>query len=155
MKTSNYSTLAILDLIKSKKYRIPQFQRNFRWRPAQVKLLVDSMARNYPMGSLLVMEKNEQLPMHSRYIDANIDSDDQCEQYSDTDNISYVLDGQQRLTSIARVFLNADSKRTFYFDLKKMVIGIVDKDDDTSWIATRFNKNNIERLDKGAIKSEV
>ncbi|MCI5158355.1 MAG: DUF262 domain-containing protein [Candidatus Electrothrix sp. AUS1_2] len=79
MKTSNYSTLAILDLIKSKKYRIPQFQRNFRWRPSQVKLLVDSMARNYPMGSLLVMARNEQLPMHSRYIDANIDSDDQCE----------------------------------------------------------------------------
>ncbi|WP_420208084.1 GmrSD restriction endonuclease domain-containing protein [Candidatus Electronema sp. JC] len=149
MKTSNYNTLALLDLIKSKKYRIPQFQRNFRWTPSQVKLLIDSMARNYPMGSLLVMAKNEKLPMHSRYIDANIDSDDSCEQYNDSDNIFYILDGQQRLTSIARVFLNADINRTFYFDLKKMVIGIVDKDDDTSWIVTRAK--NVERLDKGRL----
>jgi hypothetical protein len=149
MKTSNYNTLALLDLIKLKKYRIPQFQRNFRWTPSQVKLLIDSMARNYPMGSLLVMAKNEKLPMHSRYIDANIDSDDSCEQCNDSDNIFYVLDGQQRLTSIARVFLNADISRTFYFDLNKMVIGIVDKDDDTSWIVTRAK--NVERLDKGRL----
>ncbi|CAK8713723.1 MAG: hypothetical protein CDV28_101145 [Candidatus Electronema aureum] len=98
------------------------------------------------MGSLLVMAKNEQLPMHSRYIDATIDISS-VEEDKGADNIFYVLDGQQRLTSIARVFLNGDKNRTFYFDLKKMIEGIIDKDDDTSWIVTR--SKNLESLDKG------
>jgi len=34
------------------------------WRESQVKLLIDSVARNYPIGSLLTLTKSPQIPLH-------------------------------------------------------------------------------------------
>ena len=140
MQTRPYAVPTLLELIRTHRFRIPQFQRNFRWSNAQIKLLVDSMARNYPMGSLLALAKNPEIPLQSRSIDAYVSKPDvdnlassDCD-LPDTDSLFYVLDGQQRLTSIARVFLNGDPNRAFYFDLKEMIEGFSSEDDNTSWI---------------------
>lgn len=53
-----------------------------------------------------------------------------------TDVTSYILDGQQRTTSIARVFLNAHPKKCYYFDLKRMFEKHSGQED-TSWIRER------------------
>jgi hypothetical protein len=151
MDTPN--TLDVLNKIKSKKFCIPQFQREFKWRPEKIKLLIDSMARNYPMGSLLVLPKTPELEFESRPVDAHIKNFDFPEedtlQYTD---IVYVLDGQQRVTSIARVFLNADPDKAFYFDLKEMIKSF--EEGKTSWITTRTRtKNNScgEHLDRNKL----
>ena len=49
-----------------------------------------------------------------------------------------VLDGQQRLTSIARFFLNSDPKKNYYFDLEEMYENFseVDADSSINWIKT-------------------
>ena len=47
----------------------------------------------------------------------------------------YILDGQQRTTSIARVFLNSHPRHLFYFDLKKILE--VHQEENPSWIVTR------------------
>ncbi|MCI5130715.1 MAG: DUF262 domain-containing protein [Candidatus Electrothrix sp. EH2] len=139
MDTPN--TLDILKKIESKKICIPQFQRDFKWGSEKMKLLIDSMARNYPMGSLLVLPKTPNLEFESRPVDAYIKDADSSEEdtlkYTD---IVYVLDGQQRITSIARVFLNADPDQAFYFDLKEM-INSFDKGK-VSWITKRKRKKD-------------
>jgi len=62
----------------------------------------------------------------------------------------YVLDGQQRLTSIARVFLDAHPKRNYYFDLKKMYE--VFDSESPSWIVSRTRgKKNPERKDNNRL----
>lgn len=107
MQTINFDIGQLLKKIRSGHFLIPQFQRDFTWKEGQTRLLIDSIARNYPIGSLLILGKNDAVPLRSRKLDAdyppkfeqsNVEFDEPgSESY-------YVLDGQQRLTSIARVF---------------------------------------------------
>ncbi len=137
MKTIDYNLKDILKGVSYEHFLIPQFQRRFRWKNSQVKLLIDSIARNYPIGSLLMLARNPDFPLQSRSVEAEInDSPDDVDSDSDfSSEIFYILDGQQRLTSIARVFLNADPHLNYYFDLRRMLMNF-DKED-SGWIVTR------------------
>ena len=92
---------------------------------------MDSISRSYPIGSLLLLAKGPDLELGSTPVDAEFNQGSNFRSDKMDDEL-YVLDGQQRITSIARVFLNADPKNSYYFDLKEMS----DKYDryDPSWI---------------------
>ena len=47
--------------IKSGKYRLPCFQREFRWNPAKIKSLLNSIQHEYPAGSLLFLKVDKSL----------------------------------------------------------------------------------------------
>lgn len=69
-------------------------------------------------------EKSTDIPLATRPIDAVIREGDEIEDYENNHfevipNALFVLDGQQRLTSIARVFLNASYRSEYYFDLRQ------------------------------------
>lgn len=133
----SYSLNQLLRCAKDGTLAIPQFQRQFIWRPSQVKLLVDSMSRSYPIGSLLLLAKSPELKLSSRRIEAEISEDcldklESTNQTSAVDEEYYILDGQQRTTSIARVFLNSHPKKCYYFDLKAMLK--LHPEEETSWI---------------------
>ena len=142
MQTTSYSLGELLRRIKEKNLTIPQFQRKFIWRESQVRLLVDSISRSYPIGSLLILDRKSDLPLASRSIEAEIRDGYPSDDLLDTsenvisDMESYILDGQQRTTSIARVFLNAHPNKLYYFDLKSMVESYCNEE--TSWICTRI-----------------
>jgi hypothetical protein len=88
----------ILDLVPRGQIRIPAFQRGFVWDPDQVAFLMDSIYKQYPFGSLLLWRTREQL-RHERTL-GPFRLPDRNPDYP----IDYVLDGQQRLTSIFGVF---------------------------------------------------
>ncbi|WP_181871056.1 DUF262 domain-containing protein [Sphaerisporangium album] len=74
--------------------RLPTFQRDFVWTRRQVLDLLDSVARNYPIGSVLLWSSTLELDS-SRTIaglEVEIDRAD--------DKVDYLLDGQQRLSTI-------------------------------------------------------
>ncbi|MBN9120679.1 MAG: DUF262 domain-containing protein [Planctomycetes bacterium] len=118
-------------------FSIPRFQRDFVWNRAQVSLLIDSIARNYPIGSLLLLAENDPKNpfLASRPVQAVLkEADGEPDETSDdAPNRFYVLDGQQRLTSIVRVFLQAARGGLYYFDLKKLR-HFDDNPNDTDWI---------------------
>ncbi len=159
MQTTSYSLGELLRRIKEQNLTIPQFQRKFIWRESQVKLLIDSMSRAYPIGSLLLLNKKPDLPLSSRSIEAEIKEDyppnsPPNSPEPQTEVESYILDGQQRTTSIARVLLNAHPEKLYDFDLKEMLEG--HKREETSWIlvrtrgktvADRINNNRLLRAD--------
>lgn len=160
MQTINFDIGQLLKKIRAGHFLIPQFQRDFTWKEGQTRLLVDSIARNYPIGSLLILGKNKEVPLKSRKLDAtyppkNGDIDISISFDEPSSESYYVLDGQQRLTSIARVFLNAHPKRNYYFDLKKM--HEVFHDESPSWIVSRARgKKDPERKDNNKlIRSDV
>jgi uncharacterized protein with ParB-like and HNH nuclease domain len=62
MRTVTYDLRALLRLARDGGFTIPVFQREFAWREAQVKLLVDSVSRNFPIGSLLVLTDRASAP---------------------------------------------------------------------------------------------
>ena len=140
MQTTSYSLGELLRRVKDQDLTIPQFQRKFIWRESQVRLLIDSISRSYPIGSLLILDKKPDLPLASRSIQATIregyppdDLLNEVERQTETE--SYILDGQQRTTSIARVFLNAHPTKLYYFDLKAILES--HPAEETSWIRFR------------------
>jgi len=91
------ATPYLLDLITSVQrgeIKVPQFQRPFVWREEQAINLLDSIANNYPMGSLLLWKTSDKLAVERNIGDFRLPETDDL---SPTD---YVLDGQQRLTVI-------------------------------------------------------
>lgn len=88
----------ILDLVPRGQLRIPAFQRGFVWDPDMVAFLMDSIYKGYPFGSLLLWRTREQLRFERRLGPFSLPERDP--DYP----IDYVLDGQQRLTSIFGVF---------------------------------------------------
>ncbi len=147
VQTTSYSLNELLDRARGGTLTIPRFQRKFTWKLSQTTLLVDSMSRSYPIGSLLLLSRNSELELNARSIEAEIRSSEDDNQMSKVEDEYYILDGQQRLTSIARVFLNADPKKCYYFDLKKMLDSHEGGED--SWISCpRRGKSTPERRDK-------
>lgn len=156
MQTTNYKLGDLLRRAKDGTLTIPQFQRKFIWSNSQVALLIDSISRDYPIGSLLLLDREPTLPLRSRSIEAEIKAGFPPEDVvlgdagGQVDGESYILDGQQRTTSIARVFLNAHPRRVYYFDLKNLLEAHAREE--TSWIKTRYRKTTPEQtLDKGRL----
>ena len=124
MQTLSFKMDKLLADVNRQAFMIPQFQRGFVWTIGQVKLLVDSIARSYPIGSLLLLaetEPNDPL-LKSRKVQATLEpfDDEQDGVIGPLPNQFYILDGQQRLTSIVRVFSQASPDEAFYFDLKRL-----------------------------------
>lgn len=80
--------------VKKGEIKIPKFQRRFVWTSRQALDLLDSMAHNYPIGSLLFWKTTVKLVAERNLGDFMLPATD------DLTPTNYVLDGQQRLTVI-------------------------------------------------------
>ena len=70
-------------------YAVPEFQRGFVWKPAQVCEFADSLVQGFPVGSILIWKSNIAV------------------QRGDTDEPrqkSWLIDGQQRTTALCTLF---------------------------------------------------
>ncbi len=111
----SFTIREILDSVYRGQIRIPAFQRGFVWEPDRVAFLIDSIYKKYPFGALLFWRTSERLRTENR-----LGPFDLPEPRADFP-IDYVLDGQQRVTSIFGVFqteLQKDSEtwKDVYFD---------------------------------------
>ena len=93
-----YSIRKVLDAVISGEIRVPAFQRGFVWEMDRVAHLLDSIYKGYPFGSLLFWRTRQRL-MTERDLGTFTLPAPQADY-----PIDYVLDGQQRLTSIFTVF---------------------------------------------------
>src|SRR5947207_3188958 len=67
---------------------LPKFQRDFVWERSQVIDLLDSVARNYPIGSILLWQSRQELRSEGRIADLVI------AQPKPDYPVNYLLDGQ-------------------------------------------------------------
>ncbi|MCF6292907.1 MAG: DUF262 domain-containing protein [Robiginitomaculum sp.] len=84
-----------LDELKNLDFQIPTFQREVVWEKENVKKLWDSIYKFYPLGSILVWKTDIKLQNH-RKIGGHEISDGSF----DRTEYQYILDGQQRTTSL-------------------------------------------------------
>jgi len=75
----------IVERAVSKQVDIPEFQREFVWDPEQVKLLAESLYRDYPIGSFLLWDSSE-------YRESKTAQGSQAS--------LWIVDGQQRTTAL-------------------------------------------------------
>lgn len=88
----------IIERISSGEIRIPSFQRGYVWDSDAVAFFIDSLYKGYPIGSVLLWTTREKLT-NERDLGHFVLPEPKKEY-----PIHYVLDGQQRLTSIFSVF---------------------------------------------------
>jgi hypothetical protein len=84
----------LLDEIGAGRLRVPDFQRPFVWRPEQMIDLFDSIERGYPIGSILLWQTDQPVPTTAGIGDIDI------EKLPAGSQVSYVLDGHQRLSTL-------------------------------------------------------
>jgi hypothetical protein len=107
----------IIAKLKRGELRIPAFQRGFVWSPDDVAFLMDSIYKDYPFGSALLWRTKSQLSQERQLGPFTVPPP-----IADFP-IDYVLDGQQRITSILGVFatdlprLPSVEWKNIYFDL--------------------------------------
>jgi hypothetical protein len=90
--------------------KIPQFQRDFVWSLDQSAKLIDSIIKGFPIGTFILWESDEKLRSIRNIGGADLPptpSGSMCQ---------YVLDGQQRMTSLYASLKGLEVKRDKKFD---------------------------------------
>jgi len=92
---TNKGLSTYLDELLNQNYQIPTFQREVVWEKENVKKLWDSIYKFYPLGSILIWKTDLKLQNHRQIGGHNInDPNFKRVEYQ------YILDGQQRTTSL-------------------------------------------------------
>jgi hypothetical protein len=87
----------VLEEFRDGKLRIPRFQRPFIWRRHQMTDLLDSVYKQYPIGNILVWDTDIPVATLPRLGPLIFPFPDR----PPTANVGYVLDGHQRLSTLA------------------------------------------------------
>ena len=86
---------ALVSMIENGELGLPEMQRPYVWRSTRVRDLLDSLYRGYPSGTILLWESDKPVPQRKTALEQ--------EASPVRNNCLLLLDGQQRLTSLAAV----------------------------------------------------
>ena len=95
-----FSVQDLLEVVASGRLRIPSFQRGLKWDRMDARLLLESLFRGYPVGTLLLWEAAAPAG-EVRFGSLTLPA-------PQMPNALWVVDGQQRIVSLARTLLAAD-----------------------------------------------
>jgi hypothetical protein len=94
MAKAEASVEELVSMIERGELRLPEMQRRYVWRAPRVRDLLDSLYRGYPSGAILLWDTDDDVPLQDFAIQQSANP------YKRT---RLLLDGQQRLTSLAAV----------------------------------------------------
>lgn len=115
----------LINDISRGRIRIPSFQRGFVWEPEMVAYFIDSIYKGFPFGSILLWTTTNRLKREKNLGPYKLPQ--KAPEYQ----IDYVLDGQQRITSIFGIFQN---------ELE------AEANEDTTWTQLFFEINSQESI---------
>ena len=121
---ANYSSL--LTDIERGQVKIPQFQRDFVWSIQKSAALIDSILKGYPVGTFIFWLTKDRLRSVRELGDAPLPAPAAGE------TVSFVLDGQQRLTSLYAAIRGIKVTRSSgqVDDFSKMYVDLEAKEDE-------------------------
>lgn len=111
------------------KLQLPDFQRDYVWGDDDVRSLIASIAKGFPVGALLTLETGSEVAFKPRFIVGVTAKEIEPEEL--------LLDGQQRITSLfqstyskqpvrTKSRKNSQFERFYYLDIEKSVNGEAD-----------------------------
>ena len=86
--------------------KIPKFQREFVWSVDKTAKLLDSILKGYPIGTFILWQTDE------RINDVKNVGNLEIPETPEGMKVQYVLDGQQRITSLYAAYLGAQIQKT-------------------------------------------
>lgn len=95
----------LIEDISSGGVGLPEIQRGYVWNKSQARYLIDSLYRQYPSGLILLWKPKELPELRETSFEHNSSKDPEF----------LILDGQQRLTSLKKVF---DGEVEVYFNVE-------------------------------------
>ena len=96
----------LINEIDKGEIKIPKFQRDFVWSIEKTANLLDSILKGYPIGTFILWETKQRLN------DIKNIGNLKLKPVPDDIKIQYVLDGQQRITSLYAAYLGAKIQKT-------------------------------------------
>lgn len=120
----NYSNL-VTDIERGQ-IKIPQFQRDFVWNIQKSAALMDSIIKGYPVGTFIFWATKERLRSVRDLGNVSLPFP------AEGDTVSFVLDGQQRLTSLFACLNGLTIKRDSGHsdDFSKIYVSLIAKEDE-------------------------
>ena len=125
----------ILDDIEKGDIQLPDFQRGWVWDDARIKDLLVSISRGFPIGAVMTLEASGGVQFVSKLIEGVAENGNAGPGH-------YLLDGQQRLTSLYQSLRHRGpvatrdrpgSRRTlerwYYIDMQKALDPLADRDE--------------------------
>ena len=125
---------SLLEDISKGTIQLPEFQRGWVWDDNHIISLIASISMSYPIGAIMMLETgNENVRFKSRPVEG-------IQLQGSIEPDQYILDGQQRLTSLfqsvfldkavsTRDFKRKDIKRWYYIDMEKSLDIMIDRED--------------------------
>jgi uncharacterized protein with ParB-like and HNH nuclease domain len=95
MPKTDISVRELVDKVRHGDLLLPEMQRRYVWPATRVRDLLDSLYRGYPSGTILAWETDEEIETRDLAVEATITPT--------TSSRLLLLDGQQRVTSLASV----------------------------------------------------
>ena len=116
----------ILRKVEKGRLQLPDFQRDYVWGDEDVRSLIASIAKGFPVGALLTLETGGSVAFKPRLLAGVLPVDVKPDEF--------LLDGQQRMTSLyqaayakapvrTRTPRSTEIERFYYFDINKAVSG--------------------------------
>src|SRR6185295_18288921 len=149
----------LLDQIVDGTIQLPDFQRGWVWDDSHIRSLLVSIARSFPIGSIMLLETGGSARFQMRLVEgiATLPA-------AGAPVEKLILDGQQRLTSLTQVLkLNTpvetkddkgrDVRRFYYLDIEKALADINSLEDaiigvdETRTLRTNFGRDVVLDLD--------
>ena len=96
---------SIVHEIERGSVKVPQFQRDFVWSKDKSARLLDSLLKGFPIGTFILWKTDEELRSIRNLGGVNLPPTPKG------DSVQYVLDGQQRLTSLFATLKGLTVKR--------------------------------------------
>ena len=134
MFTTNPVLLStLLNRVKEVEIQLPDFQRGWVWDDDRIRGLLASISRGFPIGAVMTLEAGADIRFKTRPIEGvGVDKEQTP--------ADFLLDGQQRLTSLYQAMLyegpvdtcdNRGKKvrRWYYLDMKKAMEPDIDRED--------------------------
>jgi len=137
----------LISEIQKGQIKIPKFQRDFVWSIDKTAKLLDSILKGYPIGTFILWETNERLN------DIKNIGNLVLPPVPDDIKVQYVLDGQQRITSLYAAFLGAsiqkegEKKITNYGSIFVDLEGDIDNNDEQIIVSEQPETKNITLKD--------
>ena len=132
-KTNPVSLKELLADVDSGKIRLPDFQRGWVWDDDRIRGLLASISRGFPVGAIMTLEAGGDIRLKSRMIEGATEN-------PEVQPDSFLLDGQQRLTSLYQSLQHEDAvethdnrgrriRRWYYIDMLKAMDPDVERED--------------------------
>lgn len=140
MATKTESILSLLNQIRNDQQLVlPDLQRDFVWNRDQIRLLMDTVMREYPFGSLLLWQTRFlEVPYRDFVQDYTTGVTFVPKVKKAGTPLRMVLDGQQRLQSLYLAIYGTHERRRLFFNITSGPGGTQDDSDDGLEAAYRF-----------------